>query len=72
MKSLSDFLDMGGYAAYLWPSYILTFAVVVLNVVWATRLLAKSREDARRRLAMRPGGAGEQAGRDAATKGVST
>lgn len=55
MKALSDFFDMGGYAGYLWPSYILTFAVVVLNVVWARRLLARSREEARRRLAMRAG-----------------
>ncbi len=29
---------MGGYAAYVWPSYALTFAVVVLNIVWARRL----------------------------------
>ena len=55
MKALSDFFDMGGYAGYLWPSYILTFVVVVLNVVWARRLLAHSREEARRRLAMRSG-----------------
>jgi len=56
MKTLSDFLDMGGYAGYIWPSYVLTFLVVVLNVVWARRLLARSREEARRRLAMRSGG----------------
>jgi heme exporter protein D len=56
MKALSDFFDMGGYAGYVWPSYVLTFTVVVLNIVWARRLLAKSREEARRRLAMRAGG----------------
>ena len=50
---MSDFLNMGGYAAYVWPSYGLTLVVIVLNIVWARRLLAKSREDARRRLAMR-------------------
>jgi heme exporter protein CcmD len=55
MKALSDFFDMGGYAAYLWPSYILTLAVVVLNIVWARRFLARSREEARRRLAMKTG-----------------
>ncbi len=48
-----EFLNMGGYAAYVWPSYGLTLAVIVLNIVWARRLLARSREDARRRLAMR-------------------
>jgi heme exporter protein D len=52
---VSEFLNMGGYAAYVWPSYGLTLAVVVLNIVWARRLLARSREEARRRLAMRVG-----------------
>ncbi len=55
MKALSDFFDMGGYAGYVWPSYVLTFVVVVLNIVWARRLLVRSREEARRRLAMRSG-----------------
>jgi heme exporter protein D len=50
---VSEFLNMGGYAAYVWPSYGLTLVIIVLNVVWARRLLARSREDARRRLAMR-------------------
>jgi heme exporter protein D len=56
MSPLTDFFDMGGYAAYVWPSYALTLIVVVLNIVWARRLLVKSREEARRRLAMRAGG----------------
>jgi heme exporter protein D len=56
MRSLADFFDMGGYAAYVWSSYALTFVVVVLNIVWARRLLVKSREEARRRLAMRAEG----------------
>jgi heme exporter protein D len=56
MSAVSEFFDMGGYAAYVWPSYVLTLAVVVLNIVWARRLLAKSRDEARRRLAMRAGG----------------
>ena len=56
MSALTDFFDMGGYAAYVWPSYALTLIVVVLNIVWARRLLVKSREEARRRLAMRAGG----------------
>ena len=56
MSSLADFFDMGGYAAYVWPSYALTLIVVVLNIVWARRLLVKSREEARRRLAMRTEG----------------
>ena len=52
---MSEFFDMGGYAGYVWPAYGITLAVVVLNIVWARRLLTRSREDARRRLAMRGG-----------------
>ena len=55
MSGWLEFLDMGGYAAFVWPSYGLTLAVVVLNIVWARRLLARSREEARRRLSMRGG-----------------
>ena len=50
---MSEFLNMGGYAAYVWPSYGLTLVIIALNIVWAKRLLARSREEARRRLAMR-------------------
>src|SRR5262249_54427982 len=32
---MKTFFDMGGYAPYLWPSYGVTFAVVLLNVWWA-------------------------------------
>ena len=49
---MSEFLNMGGYAVYVWSAYGLTFAVIVWNIIWARRLLARSREDARRRLAM--------------------
>jgi len=50
---VNEFLAMGGYAAYVWPSYGLTVAIVALNVLWARRLLARSRAEARRRLATR-------------------
>ena len=50
---MMEFLYMGGYAAYVWPSYGLTLLVIILNIVWARRLLSRSREEARRRLAMR-------------------
>ena len=49
---MTHFLRMGGYAAYLWPAYAATLLVVVLNIVWARRLLARSQAEARRRLAM--------------------
>ena len=49
---MSAFLDMGGYAAYVWPAYAVTFAVIALNIVWARRLLERSRKEALRRLAI--------------------
>jgi len=49
------FLDMGGYAAFVWPAYLVTLTVVVLNIVWARRALSRSRADARRRLDRRGG-----------------
>jgi heme exporter protein CcmD len=50
---MKQFFDMGGYAAFVWPSYAVTLAAVVLNIYWARRALARARDDARRRLAMR-------------------
>jgi heme exporter protein D len=47
---VSAFLDMGGYAAYVWPAYAVTLAVIALNIVWARRLLQRSRKEALRRL----------------------
>jgi heme exporter protein D len=46
------FLDMGGYWAYVWPAYAVTLIVMALNVVWARRLLKRSRKEALRRLAI--------------------
>lgn len=48
---MREFLDMGGYAAFVWPAYLVTAAVVVLNVWAAQRSLARARTAARRRLA---------------------
>ena len=44
---------MGGYAALCLACVRPGFGVVVLNIVWARRSLARAREEARRRLAMR-------------------
>ena len=44
------FLAMGGYARYVWPCYVLTAAVVGLNVRWALRSLNSARAEARRRI----------------------
>jgi heme exporter protein CcmD len=43
------FLDMGGYAAFIWPSYLVTLAVLILNILWARRSLARALQAARRR-----------------------
>jgi len=57
MNSMSRLFGMGGYAAFVWPAYAITFAAIVLNILWARRSLARSREEARRRLAARGEGA---------------
>ena len=46
---MSEFLHMGGYAAFVWPSFALAAVVVAWNVVAARRLLAAARERARGR-----------------------
>lgn len=30
---MSEFFNMGGYAAYVWPSYLLALVVLMLNLV---------------------------------------
>jgi heme exporter protein CcmD len=51
---MSHFLAMGGYARFVWPSYAATLLAVILNIVWARRLLARAQREARRRLAVSP------------------
>ena len=50
---MNEFLHMGGYARFVWPSYALTLAIMVLNIVWARRSLARARAEARRRVLSR-------------------
>jgi heme exporter protein CcmD len=47
---MSAFLHMGGYARFVWPSYALTFAILIMNIAWARRALARARDLARGRL----------------------
>ena len=54
---MMQFLDMGGYAAFVWPAYAVTLAVIVLNIVWARRALSRSRGEALRRQGVRGEGA---------------
>jgi heme exporter protein D len=46
---MSAFFDMGGYAAFVWPAYLVTLAVLVLNIIWARKSLARALQAARRR-----------------------
>ena len=39
---MSDFLHMGGYAAYVWTAYGITLVVIVLNAWLAVRGHARS------------------------------
>jgi heme exporter protein D len=48
--NLSEFLAMGGYAAFVWPAYAVTFIVLVGNVIGARRSHRRALEDARRRV----------------------
>lgn len=48
--SLAEFLSMGGYAVYVWPSFGLTLIVLIHNIRAARRLHAIAREQALRRL----------------------
>jgi heme exporter protein CcmD len=50
---VTEWLNMGGYAGFVWPSFALTLIVVALNIHWARRSLQRARSAARRRLAMR-------------------
>ena len=53
MNGLMEYLDMGGYARYVWPSYIIVIVGIASNVVIARRALRRAREAAARRLAVK-------------------
>ena len=48
--SLEEFLAMGGYAAYVWPVYIIALAVLVANLVIPFRTERRILHDIARRL----------------------
>lgn len=49
---MSEFLSMGGYARFVWPSYALAFLAVFVNIVLARRAHAAARAEAQRRIAV--------------------
>jgi heme exporter protein CcmD len=53
MNGFWVWLAMGRYAWYVWPSFALTLATVLLNIHWARRSYRDARDLARRRLAAR-------------------
>ena len=63
-ESVSAFLDMGGYAAFVWPSFAIT-AVVLVGMLAASLRWLRSTEAALDALQAERGarrGAGEEAG----------
>jgi heme exporter protein CcmD len=53
MNGLMEYLDMGGYARYVWPAYIIVIVAIGSNIVMARRALKRAREAAVRRLAVK-------------------
>jgi heme exporter protein CcmD len=56
---MSEFLAMGGYANFVWPSYAITTLAFVASIWQARRAHRNAVEAARRRLAMEPQSAEE-------------
>jgi heme exporter protein CcmD len=48
---MKEFLEMSGYAAYVWSAYAIAIGGLLLNVWLARRQLRQARVHARRRMA---------------------
>jgi heme exporter protein CcmD len=59
MGGLAEYLDMGGYARYVWPSYGIVVAAIVLNIIWARGKLKRARKEALRRFAIKSQSTGD-------------
>jgi heme exporter protein D len=46
-----EFINMGGYAVYVWSSVGLTVAVLIINVITARRAVSQELERLRKRYA---------------------
>ena len=51
MKSLHEFLTMGGYAAYVWPAYAVAAVVMIANALSPSDRLRRLKAEIRRRRA---------------------
>jgi heme exporter protein CcmD len=49
---MREFFAMSGYATYVWWSYAIGIAVLLLNVVWSRSALRRAEAEARRRMAI--------------------
>jgi heme exporter protein CcmD len=49
---MKEFMQMSGYAFYVWTAYGLGVSALLLNVWWARRNLQRAKAEARRRVAM--------------------
>ncbi len=47
--SLQEFFAMGGYAQFVWPAYLVTLGLLVINVVTARGSHRRALQDAKRR-----------------------
>lgn len=41
MEKLTEFLNMGGYAAFVWPAYAAAVVILGLMVIFSVRSLRK-------------------------------
>jgi heme exporter protein CcmD len=49
--TLEQFFDMGGYARYVWPSYVLTLLILGWNLLAALQKTSQVKAQTRRHLA---------------------
>ena len=47
---MKEFFAMSGYATYVWWSYAISIAALLLNVVWSRSALRRAEAEARRRM----------------------
>ena len=45
MTTISEFLDMGGYGAFIWSAYSITAAVLLFLVIFSVRRLRQIEND---------------------------
>ena len=56
--SFMEFLDMGGYASFVWPAYLITAAVLIANLLLPRIRHSRQRESLAARLQKDPAAGG--------------